>query len=170
MKFPRITTRRLMIAVAVIAVAFAAVLLLHRRSMYLVRAQQSRTNEEWYESFAQQSAPDAASDARETKAFYARLRAKYEQAASHPWITIEPDTPPPLDFAQIEREMEPGWNETQRAIYRAIRRNGWRGDIRKSDVARILGLNPEVIAREMEPMFGTILWEKAKPDAIIRVK
>ena len=171
MKPPRFTIRRLMIAMAAIAVAFGTVRLQNRRSVFLVRAELFRANEEWYESFARHSTPGAAKDSRETGAFYARLRAKYERAASQPWLSIEPDRPPPPDFAQIEREMEPGWDETQRAIYRAVGRNGWRGDLRKSDLARILELSPDVVAREMEAGMGdSLLWERAREDAIIRVK
>jgi hypothetical protein len=172
MRPPRVTVRLLLIAVSVIALAFWAEQLRRRRAIYLERASRHAGLEAWYREFALESTSEGANQCRETAAFYGRLRAKYERAASRPWLTIEPDTSPPEDqFAQIEAEMDPEWNTTQRSIYSAVRRNGWRGDIRRSDVAQLLGMSPDVVAREMDAgMFGTLLWERAKPDPVISVR
>lgn len=171
MSAPRLTLRSSLILLAVIAAALGTARLLHRRSVLLAKSERYRAYEAWYElSAGVVDRPETARDARETAAFYGRLRAKYERAAARPWLSIGPDTPPPIDRAAIEAEMEPGWNETQRAIYRAIRQNGWQGDIRTSDVARILDRPPDAVARELEPMFGTLLWDRAEPDPILHVR
>jgi hypothetical protein len=166
----RITVRLLLIAVSVIALALGAEQLRRRRSAYLERAKRHATLEAWYHEYARLS-PDVAKECRETAAFYGRLRAKYERAASRPWLALEPDSPPPgQDFAEIEAEMDPEWNATQRSIYTAIKRNGWRYDIRLSDVARLLDLSPEIVAREMDGMFGILVWERAKADPEISIR
>lgn len=174
----QIRVRTLMVAVAAVALLLGADRLLRRRFTFQRRAERHAKLEAWYRRSSLGWAPgdvptpEVARSCLESAAFYGRLRSKYERAAARPWLGVEPDTPPPdRDGGRVEEEMEPGWNPVQRSIDLTVRRNLWRDDVRRSDVARELGLSPEVVAREMDAgMFGVLLWERAKPDPIISTR
>src|SRR4051794_9546926 len=107
---PKLRVSTLLVAVAAGALLFGAERLLRRRSIFRDGAEQQAKLEAWFRSYDQNTA-----------AFYGHLRAKYERAASCPWLGIEPDTPPPdQDVGQWEEELDPGWTEVQRAIYLTV--------------------------------------------------
>jgi Tfp pilus assembly protein PilE len=94
------TVRRLMIAVAVVAVLLAAVdawrmALRQRHYESLARAYRSMaTFEEALVSVAVQTGSDPEKHVRRA-ARYAGLGRKYEQAAARPWAAVGPDPPLP---------------------------------------------------------------------------
>jgi hypothetical protein len=82
----RFTIRRLIIAVVVVAVVFSisrgigwCVLMIDRREQYLENS--------WSFPTLPKSNPLAKR--------YEEMRSKWEYAADHPWLTIEPDPPEP---------------------------------------------------------------------------
>jgi hypothetical protein len=101
----RFTMRRMMVAVAVMAVAMGTVEgLRRRRASFQRRAlecgektsavawamQLARFNNRWTDDQRTDTAYDQLYD------HYEALRVKYEQAAAHPWWFVGPDLPEPL--------------------------------------------------------------------------
>ena len=119
MRFPRMTTRRWMAAVAVVAVMLAAAALFRRhlslreRGDYherreRVQADRVRALGDLALALADTS-PEAAARERAHAAFeaeirdrHARLKDKYRRAARYPWLAIEPDPPEPENPFNLE--------------------------------------------------------------------
>jgi hypothetical protein len=119
MRFPRMTTRRWMVAVAVVAVMLAAAVLVRRylslreRGDYYetrerIQADRARVLGQLALGFAD-SNPEMAAQWRARAAFedglrdrHARLKAKYHRAALVPWLAIEPDPPEPENPFNLE--------------------------------------------------------------------
>jgi hypothetical protein len=111
----RFTVRRMMVAVAVVAVACGLAVegprLWTLRGQYLGLAEkygywEMRCNgsaelrqELTYVSLSQprgpEPSPERLAKMKARGAHYGRLRAKYEHAARHPWLAVEPDPPAP---------------------------------------------------------------------------
>jgi len=120
MPFPRMTTRRWMVAVAVVALISG---LVHRRSAFLEKAARHAATYEEYKrvldwtpefklsrEFAVYLAtPDPNQpwkvlvpfdekswiDPRRVQQYHAMLAAKYRRAARRPWLPVPPDPPEP---------------------------------------------------------------------------
>jgi hypothetical protein len=109
---PRLTTRRWMIAVAVVAILIGAVLEVHRRSRRFARLAAYHSNlslEHFHTQMAlgvdplplepvPPAGPGAARYLRREKAlvrYHSELTAKYERAARYPWLPVTPDPPEP---------------------------------------------------------------------------
>jgi hypothetical protein len=96
MRLPRIrmTTRRWMVAVAVVAFGLAGAIqiprLRDRREQYLKMAAHWG---EWEATLHQH--PNERTN--QVIAYYARMRAKYEHAARYPWIQVDSASPHILD-------------------------------------------------------------------------
>jgi hypothetical protein len=117
MRLPRITTRRWMIAVAVVAAGLGAWDLTRRRQRYVERASTMAEKEYGSEitilvtsgadvnpchilipdGFNPLAAPLPADlvSLRDRFLYFQRMRTKYEYAARHPWLLVEPDPPEP---------------------------------------------------------------------------
>ena len=116
MKIPRIsfTVRRMMVAVAVVALAFAIVHLWSLRQLYLKMAAQhggisalrDRTPEDiafWEARLTAQHEGLPASDpwpgghplVPSMARYHEAMRLKYERAARYPWLPVAPDPPEP---------------------------------------------------------------------------
>jgi hypothetical protein len=119
MRLPRMTTRRWMIAVAAVAVMFAAASFFRRHLSLRERGDYHAKREGDLASRARglgQIALDAAERIPETAAYWrahaaceaeigawhARLKEKYRHAARYPWLAIEPDPPEPVDPFNLE--------------------------------------------------------------------
>ena len=108
------TTRRWMIAAGIVAVTLAAWRCMERRAYYLGRVKAAALLEQRYshrrnvmlstgeylinESFFDADGnmkPNFATILDQWHAYYAGLVRKYRYAASHPWLAVEPDLPPP---------------------------------------------------------------------------
>jgi hypothetical protein len=107
MRLPRVrfTVRRLMAAVAVLALALAvADQLRRRRESFQQRAAVCRrkVSAAYIDEQAARGAFQFDYDPRRTAAYYQlvehydALRVKYEQAAARPWWFVEPDPPEPV--------------------------------------------------------------------------
>ena len=128
MRLPRMTTRRWMIAVAVVGVMLAAAALFRRHltlrelgdyharmeGVLMDRArllgQPSLEFANRYPVIAAEWRTYAACEA-EIGAWHARLKKKYRRAARYPWLAIEPDPPKPenpLDFEDLHNVDVPG--------------------------------------------------------------
>jgi hypothetical protein len=111
MRWPRVrfTVRRMMVAVAVVAVGLGALILIARSHAYSVRAG-NHGYREWrcWEAIRVYGAdprgvtlrgPEPVEvfidRSRRLAGYYATLRRKYEQAAARPWLPVEPDPPEP---------------------------------------------------------------------------
>jgi hypothetical protein len=113
MRVPRMTTRRWMIAVAVMAVMLAAAAALFRRRLGLrergdyharrggILTDRARGFEQLALKFADRE-PRITAEWRayaaceaEIGAWHARLKEKYRHVARYPWLPIEPDPPEP---------------------------------------------------------------------------
>jgi hypothetical protein len=110
MRLPRMTTRRWMVAVTVVAVALAAGMLFRRHRFLRERADhyEKRAREGVYraaiarelalaESEQEMDSPQWAAFALEAKDrdWDPRLLEKYRRAARYPWLLVEPDPPEP---------------------------------------------------------------------------
>lgn len=109
MRFPRMTTRRWMIAVAFAASFLAAGVTLHRRSTYLQALADYHESRSEIEFFALDSSPQKHAvavpapilvldgvefyNARANR--HVHLAAKHRRAARYPWLPVEPDLPEP---------------------------------------------------------------------------
>jgi hypothetical protein len=115
MRLSGMTTRRWMVAVAVVAILFDGVMELPRlwslRQQYLGFAEkygywEAKLNgalglrqEITYYSLrlprGPEPSPGRLARMKAEASYYARLRAKYERAARYPWLPVEPDPPEP---------------------------------------------------------------------------
>jgi hypothetical protein len=116
------TTRRWMIAVAVVAMVGASVRMVTLRARYLVIAQwraedavDARDRAEFWDGQAElvtvkgsgsaeviaYDRAEAAS-ARAWAAWNDRMNRKYMEAARHPWFPVEPDPPSPSSVRSLE--------------------------------------------------------------------
>ena len=123
MSFPRMTTRRWMIAVAVAGTAFAAARTVYQYNVCLglavthasqeldARAEaQYKLREADYHNASAKTVPGRrgydemdrasilrlqAADLMREANTHAWLKTKYERAARHPWLPVPPDPPPP---------------------------------------------------------------------------
>jgi hypothetical protein len=128
MRLPRMTTRRWMMAVAVVAVMLAAPAIFRRHlslrdqgdyhaRMEGVHTYQARMIGQPTLDFADRE-PGIAAEWRtyaafeaEIGAWHARLKEKYRHAARYPWLAIEPDPPEPknpLNFEDLHNVDVPG--------------------------------------------------------------
>ena len=93
---PRPTIRRLMVAVAVVAVVLALFEWMGRRGRHFGRlAYENRTQAELNEvswAVGNRNLPY-----RTLAAHRRKLQEKYERAARYPWLTVAPDPPEPQD-------------------------------------------------------------------------
>jgi hypothetical protein len=104
----RMTTRRLMIAVAVVGVLLGAVpwgrRLMRRRELYLRFAEAYAQQEDLYRRYAAQSSPPEIwlngrpVSAAEVVRILSERRRRYLHAAYWPWLLGPPATPPPDVF------------------------------------------------------------------------
>ena len=101
---PRITVRRLMIAVALIAlgmgvgrVAWLGITYRRRADWHAVRHEIARDRVVWAERMVGRGylAPGAKLAAESEADYHAALGRKYEHAAARPWLPVEPDPPGP---------------------------------------------------------------------------
>ena len=103
MQLPRMTTRRWMIATAVVAVCFAAAIMVQRRRESFRQLATGWTYDEaLYGTQLGIILPDPTDQNRarvertQRRVEYAdQLRLKYEHAARYPWLPVEPDRPQP---------------------------------------------------------------------------
>ena len=113
MRLPRMTTRRWMIAVAVVGLlmggAIGGVRLKRRHDFFLARVRQHDQEEARFRSWEQnlasamESLPSSPRDpfllrwerVRLHAAYHKELKNKYEHAARYPWLPVEPDPPMP---------------------------------------------------------------------------
>lgn len=112
MRLLRVTVRRLMVAVAVVALAFP----LSRMALFYFRcwnaalfhAEQEKYYALQLKNLAfdvyepsvtskrrQEMMKESESKARRLSQYHAEMKSKYEQAATHPWDSLEPDPPEP---------------------------------------------------------------------------
>jgi hypothetical protein len=88
MRLPRLTTRRLMAIVLGAAVMLWAGRLWRLSTEYSVKAR-------WFDQAVLAIADERDGGDGPAMSHYRALQAKYEHAASHPWVVLEPDPPPP---------------------------------------------------------------------------
>jgi hypothetical protein len=92
MRVPRMTTRRWMIAAAVVAVMLAPDIAAALFRRHLALRQRAAYHEE-IEKLAKAAAQVRANAAIRDR--HARLKEKYWRAARYPWLPVEPDPPEP---------------------------------------------------------------------------
>jgi hypothetical protein len=102
MKFPlvRFTVRRLMVAVAVVALALFLAVMLRRSYEYRERALENAEAEQLSMSYADEGRgehgdPQRVARGKQMAAYHRALRIKYESACWSPWTTFAPDPPEP---------------------------------------------------------------------------
>ena len=107
MRLPRMTTRRWMVAVAVVGLLMATALsgyrLKQRRDHYLSRAQLHKQNAAFLMQVCETnriirthwSRDDYLSALCRISGYHAAMAAKYRHAARYPWLPVEPDPPEP---------------------------------------------------------------------------
>ena len=91
MRLPRMTTRRWMVAVAILAVGLEATAALFRRHHALLQRAA-------YHEKIERLVTDTAAQVRANAAIrdrHARLKEKYWRAARYPWLPVGPDPPEP---------------------------------------------------------------------------
>ena len=100
----RFTIRRMMVVVAVTAIAFGGAAGLARverlaseyRRLYARHsAEAQRFSEEASRALVLRNARDRYVRASRLADYHAHLEAKYQHAAHNPWLPVEPDPPPP---------------------------------------------------------------------------
>jgi hypothetical protein len=96
MRLPRMTTRRWMVAIAVVAVGLADV----GRRRHLALLQRAAYHEE-IERLVTNTAPQVPANAA-IRDLHARLKEKYWRAARYPWLPVRPDPPEPKKPFHIE--------------------------------------------------------------------
>ena len=104
MRLPRMTTRRWMIAVAVVAIVMSGAVSLLRverlaseyRRLYAQHsAETQRYRQEASKALGLRNARDLYVLASRRAAYHAHLEAKYGHAAHSPWLPVERDPPEP---------------------------------------------------------------------------
>lgn len=93
---PRFTVRRMMLAVALLAVLLGADKLRQQSAQYRERAEECAI----YETDSRgvlmdEGDPDRRVFLAREAEYYSRLKAKYERAARYPWLPVKPDSPEP---------------------------------------------------------------------------
>jgi hypothetical protein len=96
MRLPRMTTRRWMIVVAILAVGLADV----GRRRHLALRQRAAYHEK-IERLVTDTAPKLPANAA-IRDRHARLKEKYWRAARYPWLPVEPDPPEPEKPFSVE--------------------------------------------------------------------
>ena len=119
MRLPRMTTRRWMVSVAVLAVGLAAAALFRRHLILRERGDYHARREGVHTAQARRIGPIApvfadrypgiadelrayAAGETEIGAWHARLKEKYRRVARFPWLAIEPDPPEPEGPLKLE--------------------------------------------------------------------
>jgi hypothetical protein len=112
MRRPRLTTRRLMILVALVAVLLAAERVFRQSMHYLQKAEDhALRSDRWVRSYTYPEAPFTncmgphGRDKLLLANYHDQLKQKYEYAACHPWASLPPDPPPPWPRAWEEEEV-----------------------------------------------------------------
>jgi hypothetical protein len=106
MKLPWMTTRRLMVAVAIVALLLASQRIYDRRARMSAIASNHAKREKIelmalaeYRSFMDQLDPERAQSTLKyltsSSKYHADMRRKYERAARYPWLPLSPDPPSP---------------------------------------------------------------------------
>ena len=107
MRLIRMTTRRWMVAVAIVAIGFGAFILVQRSRSYAALAALHADDENECRRIVEAvegiplDAPiwrDWAANARRSRRllqYHAALRRKYDLASRRPWLAVEPDPPQP---------------------------------------------------------------------------
>jgi hypothetical protein len=100
MHLPRMTTRRLMIAVAAIGLTLGGAVEVYRLAYRLrLRYDDFLDRAQWHSGIVftwnagWRNTPSGATSRR--IAYHAAMAEKYRQAARRPWLPVEPDPPPP---------------------------------------------------------------------------
>jgi hypothetical protein len=93
MKLPRLTVRRLMILVALGALASYAAYLVRRSEAF--RAEADRHRLAWVSPVAWLSLIDRDTRVPAKADYHHAMKWKYERAARYPWLPVEPDPPEP---------------------------------------------------------------------------
>jgi hypothetical protein len=94
MRLPTFRVRTLMIAVAACAVCLGFLSVQRRRAQFMELSQDHLIAgaEALFENWSARSqTPSYSAQVR----YHWALAARYEEAASHPWLPVEPDPPPP---------------------------------------------------------------------------
>jgi hypothetical protein len=105
----RLTIQRMMLAIAVFAIALAIGLSYHRsrgfsrqaqfwshaRGVALVRARNIASGAARTDSQTPEQKQKAVDQAKQFAAYSSRLQSKYERAVFLPWLAVEPDSAPP---------------------------------------------------------------------------
>ena len=97
MRLPRFTTRRLMVLVAVVALAFEAERLLRWRAHCLMKAEvhADRAND-FISGLTEVCFENETPGMRgRLQRHWTALAEKYRRAARYPWLPVAPDPPPP---------------------------------------------------------------------------
>ena len=97
MRLPRMTTRRWMVAVAVVAVACAATIALMERSRRFAHIARHHAGALPVISYVDIVSGDETrlSWGRCVTSWHAQMAKKYQYAARYPWLPVEPDPPRP---------------------------------------------------------------------------
>jgi len=106
MRLPRLTTRRLMALVMLLAFSMGAMVQMRRlRLSYQAQAARHSALERSSRRIASYAAGlrnvgleprgDGGAALGRRAAYHAAMRQKYERAARYPWLSIAPDPPPP---------------------------------------------------------------------------
>jgi hypothetical protein len=109
--WPRVTVRRMMVAVAVLAVAMGGIALRRRSEFYQASARHhSRMERSSVIAIVEGSGPASRDELarlnRARTAYHADLRQKYERAAGHPWVSMPPDPPEPVPLSGPGRRVD----------------------------------------------------------------
>jgi hypothetical protein len=105
MRLPRMTTRRWMVMVGIVAIALGVIEIVRERRLasgYRLRAKfyatwEASTGDIVFTGSGRAQGLTAVAKAPDEgqKAYAASMRRKYEWAAAHPWLPVQPDPPPP---------------------------------------------------------------------------
>ena len=96
----RLSVRLLMVLIAFAAVAMAATVMARRSGEFRALAEEQADAEQLSLSYADEARGPTGDRQRVARgeqmaAYHRALRVKYEQAARHPWLPVEPDPPIP---------------------------------------------------------------------------
>ena len=100
MRLPRMTTRRWMVAVAILAVTISVERTRRRWTFYREQAASHAASEAVCQGYADafrgvSGEEDRVEQGDTLATYHALLRRKYEHAAAHPWESVPPDPPEP---------------------------------------------------------------------------